>query len=103
MDSNKNSFQRTYTNCSCLPELSDTVRQGPCKVNCTTMFIIFVAAQCFIQLIGCSGRITNVLINYRCVEPRDKTLAQGICLFMISLLAFIPGPIIYGKVIGENH
>lgn len=85
-----------------MPEPTDIVKQGPCKINCLYPFVIFVAVQCLIQMIGCSGRITNVLINYRTVEPRDKPLAQGISLFMISLLAFIPGPIIYGKVIGNK-
>ncbi|KAK6626495.1 hypothetical protein RUM44_008968 [Polyplax serrata] len=92
----------TYSNCSCLPEPTDIVRQGPCRVNCMSTFVIFVAIQCLIQMIGCSGRITNVLINYRAVEAKDKPLAQGLCLFMISLLAFIPGPIIYGRVIDSS-
>ena len=70
-------------------------------MDCGSNFYIFLAASIFIQLIGCSGKITNALVNYRGVEPRDKSLAQGFALFLISLFAFIPGPIIYGRMIGK--
>lgn len=80
--------------------MDDFVKQGPCHVDCYSSFILFVCVQVFIQFIGCSGRITTVLVNYRSVEKRDKSIAQGLALFMISLLAFIPGPIIFGRIIG---
>jgi hypothetical protein len=38
---------------------------------------------------------------FRCVEPKDKSFAQGLSLVLVSLLAFIPGPIIYGAIIGK--
>lgn len=39
---------------------------------------------------------------HRCVEPQDKAFAQGLALVLISLLSFIPGPIMFGAIIGEN-
>jgi hypothetical protein len=38
--------------------------------------------------------------NFRCVRPEDKSFAQGLVLVLVSLLAFIPGPIIFGTIIG---
>ena len=38
---------------------------------------------------------------FRCVAPKDKSFAQGLSLVLVSLLAFIPGPIIYGAIIGK--
>lgn len=36
------------------------------------------------------------------VEPRDKAFSQGFSLFMISLFALIPGPIIFGRTIDST-
>ncbi|KAL0274770.1 UNVERIFIED_CONTAM: hypothetical protein PYX00_002818 [Menopon gallinae] len=94
--------KRIYGDCSCLPSVEDVVTQGPCNVDCFSKLFFFIGIQCLIQLIGCSGRITTVLVNYRSIEVRDKELAQGLALFTISLFAFIPGPIIYGKIIDSS-
>lgn len=41
------------------------------------------------------------MLNFHCsaVEQKDKAFAQGLSLMLVSLLALIPGPIIYGIVI----
>ena len=39
--------------------------------------------------------------TFRCVATKDKSFAQGLSLVLVSLLAFIPGPIIYGAIIGK--
>lgn len=36
------------------------------------------------------------------VEPRDKAFSQGFSLFMVSLFALIPGPIIFGRTIDST-
>ena len=82
--------------------MMDIVKPGKCKTDCKTPFVIFTAIMCLIQLLTCSGKIGNVLVNYRSVEERHKSFAQGITLMMISLLALIPGPIIYGAVIDST-
>jgi len=51
---------------------------------------------------GSSGRVGNVLVNYRAVAHEDKSFAQGLALMMISLLALIPGPIIFGRLIDST-
>lgn len=43
-----------------------------------------------------------MLLNYRCVETRDKSLAQGVALMMMSLFALIPGPIIFGAIMDST-
>ena len=39
--------------------------------------------------------------TFRCVAMKDKSFAQGLSLVLVSLLGFIPGPIIYGAIIGK--
>jgi len=80
----------------------NTVISGPCAVSCGYSFILFLIVTCTMHGLGSSGRIGNILVNYRCVAPKDKSFAQGLALVLVSLLAFIPGPIIYGTIIDST-
>jgi Organic Anion Transporter Polypeptide (OATP) family len=44
----------------------------------------------------------SLYINFRCVDPIDKAFAQGLAMLVISLFAFIPGPILFGALIGKK-
>lgn len=97
------SEHQTYvTDSQALPSFFDTVKAGPCTGNCNWPYLLFTVLTCVIQTLGCSGKIGNVLVNYRSVEKRDKSFAQGITLMIVSLLALIPGPIIYGAIIDST-
>lgn len=101
-----------FTNCSCpetLLKSTDTnfsptinVIPGVCSSDCTRIFFTFLAIQFFMHFLGNTGKIGNILITYRCVNVEDKSFAQGLTLFMISLFAFIPGPILYGAIIDST-
>ncbi|XP_076246769.1 organic anion transporting polypeptide 33Ea [Calliopsis andreniformis] len=80
----------------------DKVRAGPCTTDCSRPYLLFMILTCIIQTLACSGKIGNVLVNYRSVEKKDKSFAQGITLMTISLFALIPGPIIYGAIIDST-
>lgn len=55
----------------------------------------------FVKGINSEAQIYFILFyNFRCVMPEDKSFAQGLVLVLVSLLAFIPGPIIFGTIIG---
>lgn len=55
----------------------------------------------FVKSINSEGQLYIILCyNFRCVMPEDKSFAQGLVLVLVSLLAFIPGPIIFGSIIG---
>lgn len=95
----------TYHNCSCIPaveELGVTVKHGACGANCDFSFIMFIVITCTMHGLGSSGKIGNVLVNYRAVRTEDKSFAQGLSLLMVSLFALIPGPIIYGAMLDET-
>lgn len=42
------------------------------------------------------------LLFFSAVEQRDKAFSQGLSLFLVSLLALIPGPIIFGRIIDST-
>ena len=81
---------------------NDRVTAGPCKQNCFKPFVWFFLVSTVTNILGCSGRIGNVLLNYRCVDIKDKSMAQGIALLMVSLFALIPGPIIFGAIMDST-
>ncbi|XP_023159663.2 solute carrier organic anion transporter family member 74D [Drosophila hydei] len=78
------------------------LRPGVCMKGCDTVFWIFSITSIIVNWFGSSGRIGNVLVNYRTVAPEDKSFAQGLALMMISLFALIPGPIIFGRIIDST-
>ncbi|XP_011147025.1 solute carrier organic anion transporter family member 4C1 isoform X1 [Harpegnathos saltator] len=80
----------------------DKVRSGPCTNDCNHPYLLFMVISCLVHSLACSGKIGNVLVNYRSVEKRDKSFAQGVTLMFISLFALIPGPIIYGAIIDST-
>ncbi|XP_062545506.1 solute carrier organic anion transporter family member 74D isoform X2 [Armigeres subalbatus] len=75
---------------------------GACLKGCAMGFYLFSIISSIINCFGASGRIGNLLVNYRCVAKEDKTFTQGLILMMISLFALIPGPIIYGRIIDST-
>ncbi|XP_055613870.1 solute carrier organic anion transporter family member 74D-like, partial [Uranotaenia lowii] len=75
---------------------------GACLKGCALGFYLFSIISSIINCFGASGRIGNMLVNYRCVAKEDKSFTQGLILMMISLFALIPGPIIYGRIIDST-
>ncbi|XP_008556462.2 solute carrier organic anion transporter family member 74D isoform X1 [Microplitis demolitor] len=118
---------RHYGNCSCVPNAAnyrdnsekyynynnnnnynsttiskDSVVLGPCLGNCVKSYMTFIALSMICHCLMSTGKIGNVLINYRCVEQKDKSVAQGVTLMFISLFALIPGPIVYGFICDQS-
>ncbi|XP_048504737.1 solute carrier organic anion transporter family member 74D isoform X2 [Athalia rosae] len=99
-----------FGGCSCISGVNETansssgtidykVKAGPCPTDCTQAYLLFLIQACLLQAMACSGKISNVLVNYRAVETRDKSIALGFSLMILSLFALIPGPIISGTII----
>ncbi|EDX04811.1 GD22119 [Drosophila simulans] len=78
------------------------IRPGICTKNCNWSFWAFSITSMIVSWFGSSGRVGNVLVNYRAVAHEDKSFAQGLALMMISLLALIPGPIMFGRLIDST-
>uniref|UniRef100_A0A1A9ZK73 Solute carrier organic anion transporter family member n=1 Tax=Glossina pallidipes TaxID=7398 RepID=A0A1A9ZK73_GLOPL len=78
------------------------LKPGVCLQGCNTAFWAFSICTLIVNWFGSSGRIGNILVNYRAVSPKDKSFAQGLSLMMISLFALIPGPIVYGRIIDST-
>ncbi|EDW28766.1 GL18770 [Drosophila persimilis] len=127
-----NAESKLYENCSCLAEagvvqpnaaqrllklplnlhnwtkprtsrsVAVVIRPGICMQGCNWSFWVFSITSMIVNWFGSSGRVGNVLVNYRAVESGDKSFAQGLALMMISMFALIPGPIIFGRLIDST-
>lgn len=82
--------------------LTNVLKPGICLKGCNTVFWIFTIVSMVLNWFGSSGRIGNILVNYRAVATEDKSFAQGLMLMMISLFGLIPGPIIFGRIIDST-
>lgn len=99
-----NTTKTVFENCACIPGLNNatefgTATPGSCPIDCSREFYIFLAVMCFLKCLGTSGIATNFLVGMRSVEEKDKPVVVGIGQFLSSLLAFIPSPIIFGKIL----
>ncbi|XP_039275569.1 solute carrier organic anion transporter family member 74D [Nilaparvata lugens] len=117
---------KMYTNCSCVPlhqednfmltssygnyssakpesaSMFGSVVAGPCPIDCSTQFYMFLAVCCIIKFSSATGRVSNFLVSVRCVDEKDKPVAIAIGMTLVSLFSFIPSPILYGYLIDRT-
>lgn len=105
-----------FDNCACLsntelssPLLSGTsapidgmVKDGICTVDCQSTFFMLLGVLFIFSLVGSTTRIPNFLLSLRSIEVRDKAASITLTVSILSLLAFLPSPIIYGAIMDET-
>ena len=79
-----------------------TATPGACSVDCMHKFYVFLAVVCVLKFSGATGRASNFLVSVRCVDEKDKTVAMGFGLTIMSLFAFIPSPILFGFILDKT-
>ncbi|CAB3383925.1 Hypothetical predicted protein [Cloeon dipterum] len=93
-----NSSLKIFSNCTCVPD-GGPILNGPCAVDCSQAFMLFIIIQCVQRFLGATGKAGNTLIHFRCVDPEDKPVAIGLSEFLLCICSFIPGPIFFGYLI----
>ncbi|XP_046422578.1 solute carrier organic anion transporter family member 74D isoform X1 [Neodiprion pinetum] len=91
----------TTTKIADMPILG-TALPGACPVDCMDKFYVFLAVVCLLKFSGATGRASNFLVSVRCVDEKDKTVAMGFGLTIMSLFAFIPSPILFGFIMDST-
>ncbi|KAG8199391.1 hypothetical protein JTE90_000260 [Oedothorax gibbosus] len=93
-----------FHNCSCIlpsdEDLKYSALKGFCPQECS-MFVAYIAIITVAKMLSATVRVGNVLINLRCVDEQDKTLALGAVEVVISVFATIPFPLFYGYIINK--
>ncbi|KAK3088753.1 hypothetical protein FSP39_023325 [Pinctada imbricata] len=88
-----------YSNCTCIPD--GKAESGLCDSGCGTLW--FWAVSNFLgSFVGAVKGLISFVVKIRCVKDKDKSTAIGLQSFLLSLLAFMPAPIIFGRIVDST-
>lgn len=76
--------------------------EGACgHTNCQTYWIMFQVLTVLGASLLASGIVGNLIISIRSVLPQDKSLALAVELWLIGLIAYIPGKVAFKLIAGK--
>jgi len=84
----------TFTDCSC----SGPVTSGYCPQDCHTPLMYYLISEFALYFLVALGKVGNLVIHLRCVEPEDKALGMALQEMFIALFAFIPAELLFGAL-----
>ena len=77
----------------------DSAVDGYCPFDCDRAFYGLLGVLFVMALLGGATRIPNMLISLRVINPADKAAGLTLSVSLLSLLAFLPSPVIFGKLV----
>ncbi|XP_063006333.1 solute carrier organic anion transporter family member 2B1 [Melospiza melodia melodia] len=87
-----------YTGCSCVGA-AGAARPGPCGTGCSHLFVPFVVLSCLAGILASTSHTPSFMLILRSIQPEDKSFAVGIQFMLLRVLAWMPGPVLYGSAI----
>ncbi|NXF25859.1 SO2B1 protein, partial [Rhodinocichla rosea] len=90
-----------YTGCSCVGA-AGAARPGPCGTGCSHLFVPFVVLSCLAGILASTSHTPSFMIILRSIQPEDKSFAVGIQFMLLRVLAWMPGPVLYGSAIDTS-
>ncbi|KAJ8412451.1 hypothetical protein AAFF_G00127870 [Aldrovandia affinis] len=87
-----------YTDCSCI-SANGHAAPGTCGSRCSHLFIPFLILSTVTCFVASVSKTPSFMMILRTVKPEDKSFALGVQYMLFRVLAFMPGPVIYGSVI----
>ncbi|KAM6912110.1 solute carrier organic anion transporter family member 2B1 [Lycodopsis pacificus] len=87
-----------YTGCRCVGDLGSAA-PGTCGSGCSELLLPFVALLGVTSFIASFSQTPSYMMILRTVPTEDKSFAVGVQYMMFRVLAFMPGPVLYGSVI----
>ncbi|NXE94419.1 SO2B1 protein, partial [Menura novaehollandiae] len=90
-----------YTNCRCILEegLAGSAKPGTCSTGCSHLFLPFVILSCLAGILASTSHTPSFMLILRSIQPEDKSFAVGIQFMLLRVLAWMPGPVLYGSAI----
>ncbi|XP_060078688.1 solute carrier organic anion transporter family member 4A1-like [Ylistrum balloti] len=89
-----------FYNCSCVGNVAGSVDAtlGTCESSChyLPVYVVFIVLNMFFSFCMTMPSLTASL---RCIPTRQRTFGLGIQWVVAKCLGFIPGPILFGKLI----
>ncbi|NWZ36607.1 SO2B1 protein, partial [Brachypodius atriceps] len=87
-----------YTGCSCIAG-AGSARPGTCGTGCSHLFVPFVVLSCLAGILASTSHTPSFMLILRSIQPEDKSFAVGIQFMLLRVLAWMPGPVLYGSAI----
>uniref|UniRef100_A0A671VGT7 Solute carrier organic anion transporter family member n=1 Tax=Sparus aurata TaxID=8175 RepID=A0A671VGT7_SPAAU len=87
-----------YTECSCVGGLGFAL-PGTCGSGCSRLLLPFMALLGVTSFIASFSQTPSYMMILRTVPAEDKSFAVGVQYMLFRVLAFMPGPVLYGSVI----
>ncbi|NXI69377.1 SO2B1 protein, partial [Anseranas semipalmata] len=96
-----NNSVQNYTNCSCISEngLVGFAKPGTCGTGCSHLLLPFVVLSCLAGILASTSHTPSFMLILRSIQPEDKSFAVGIQFMLLRILAWMPGPVLYGSAI----
>ncbi|NWR92091.1 SO2B1 protein, partial [Furnarius figulus] len=88
----------SYTNCSCISH-DGLATPGTCSTGCSHLFLPFVVLSCLAGILASISHTPSFMLILRSIQPEDKSFAVGIQFMLLRVLAWMPGPVLYGSAI----
>ncbi|XP_032872535.1 solute carrier organic anion transporter family member 2B1 [Amblyraja radiata] len=101
VDFNTQGKVMVYSNCSCVPGHGE-VRPGTCGTSCSHLLPPFIFFLTLTGFVATFCQTPSFMLVLRSVKPEDKSLAIGIQFMLFRVLAWLPGPMLYGSTIDST-
>ncbi|XP_034615206.1 solute carrier organic anion transporter family member 2B1 isoform X1 [Trachemys scripta elegans] len=90
-----------YTHCRCISAngAEGSASPGTCGTNCFHLLLPFVVLCCLAGILASTSHTPSFMLILRSVQPEDKSFAIGIQFLLLRILAWMPGPVLYGSAI----
>lgn len=87
-----------YSECRCVGGLGFALPRS-CGSGCEHLLLPFVVLLGLTAFIAAFSQTPSCMMILREVPPEDKSFAVGVQYMLFRVLAFMPGPVLYGSVI----
>ncbi|XP_016519990.1 solute carrier organic anion transporter family member 2B1 isoform X1 [Poecilia formosa] len=88
-----------FTNCRCIYDGSGSAQPGTCGSSCSHLLLPFIILMGITSFIISFTQTPSYMMVLRTVPPEDKSFAVGVQYMLFRVLAFLPGPVLYGSII----
>eukprot|EP00064_Thunnus_orientalis_P017983 superscaffoldBa00003985_g18069 len=93
--------QKNYTQCRCVKD-TGFASPGTCGSNCSHFFLPFMVLLGVTSFVASFSQTPSYIMILRTVSAEDKSFAVGVQYMLFRVLAFMPGPVLYGSVIDST-
>lgn len=98
METDANNKAVNFTGCRCVGGLG-FASPGTCGSGCSHLLLPFMALLGVTSFIASFSQTPSYIMILRTVPTEDKSFAVGVQYMLFRVLAFMPGPVLYGSVI----